>query len=141
MSLGRINYQQNGYGDRIDWQQLRYAPKITPTITPKGSTKPVGYIGMFHWDDVASAVPIMCMRSNPDIRTIMAAVCTPNKAELDRRKRLGIITQLPIFETKAPNGETVRIDADENGEVIAVTKKPNWLPLAAAAGAAWLLLM
>jgi len=132
--FGRINYQQNGYGD---WSRLRIAPKITPTI----STTPVGYSGMYHWDDVNSTVPIMCMRGNPNIRTIMALVCKPNQAEIDRRAKSGLKTQLPILETKAPNGETVRIDADENGDVVSVTKKPNWLPLAAAAGAAWFFLM
>lgn len=125
-------------GERDDYLRLRIAPKITPTI----STKPVGYIGMFHWDDVASSVPIMCMRGNPDIRTIMALVCTPNQAAIDQREKLGFKDLfLPVLETKAPNGETVIIDADKNGDVVSVTKKPNWLPLAAAAGAAWFFLM
>ena len=50
-----------------------------------------------------------------------------------------IIGQLPVLETKDKEGDTVRVDADENGEVIAVTKKPNLAPLVMLGGlAAWL---
>lgn len=132
MSLGII-FDLNG--ERSDYLRYRIAPKITPTT----STKPVGYMGQYHWEDYYSKVPIMCMRGNPDIRTIMALACKPNPAEIERRARLGLNVKLPILETKAPNGTTVRIDADENGDVIAVTEKTNLAPLIMLGGlAAWL---
>lgn len=47
-----------------------------------------------------------------------------------------------IFEMPAQNGTTVVVATDDEGEVIgAVEKKPNWLPLALAAGAAYFFMM
>ncbi len=47
-----------------------------------------------------------------------------------------------IREMPAPNGETVIVGTDADGDVVvAAKKKPNWLPLALAAGAAYFFMM
>jgi hypothetical protein len=110
----------------------------------EGLIDPGQYMGVWHPDDYYSSEPVTCMRGNPDIRTIRALVCTPNKAELERRASLGLKTVVgvpkPIKEVvTGPNGEQVAID--ENGEVAATKKPPNVLPIALAAAAAWFFLM
>ena len=47
-----------------------------------------------------------------------------------------------IKEKPTPNGETVIVGTDADGDVVvAAKKKPNWLPLALAAGAAYFFMM
>ncbi len=54
-------------------------------------------------------------------------------------------TRLPgivdVVDVPASNGETVTVAIDENGDVVAAETKPNLLPLALAAGAAYFFLM
>lgn len=76
---------------------------------------------MFHPDDISSSKPIQCMRTNPDVRTIVAMVCTPNQAYKDMQKAKGL--KDTIMPVTAPTG------------------KPNLLPLALAAGAAYFFFM
>jgi len=64
-------------------------------------------------------------------------------AEVLRTKMMpeyAIDTRLPgiidVVDVQAPNGETVTVGVDANGEVVAAEAKPNWVPLALAAGAA-----
>ena len=114
-----------------------------PIMSP-GLIDPTQYVGVWHPDDVNSPNPITCMRPNPNIQTIRALVCTPNKAELERRARLGLKTVIgvpkPITEVvTAANGDQVAID--ENGDVAATKKAPNFVPIALAAAAAWFFLM
>jgi len=56
-----------------------------------------------------------------------------------------ISTRLPgiidVVDVQAPNGETVTVGVDANGEVVGAETKPaNWVPLALAAGAAYFFL-
>lgn len=67
----------------------------------------------------------------------------PITAEVLRTKMMpeySIDTRLPgiidVVKMQAPNGETVTVGVDANGEVVAAEAKPNWVPLALAAGAA-----
>lgn len=148
----RTRYMENGGGDRYAYPYRIFVPPTAPIIEAvesPGLIDPSQYTGMFHIDDVNSSVPIMCMRANPNIQTIRALVCTPNKAELERRAELGLKTVIgvdrpikEIIETKNGNGETIQAAIDENGD-IAATKKapPNILPIALAAAAAWFFLM
>ena len=114
-----------------------------PIMSP-GLIDPSQYMGAFHPDDYYSSVPITCMRANPNIQTIRALVCTPNKAELERRAALGLKTVIgvpkPIKDVVTDaNGDQVAID--ENGDVAATKKAPNLVPVALAAAAAWFFLM
>jgi len=56
-----------------------------------------------------------------------------------------IPTRLPgiidVTEIPTANGQVITVTTDENGDVVAAEKKPNLLPLALAAGAAYLFLM
>jgi hypothetical protein len=118
-------------------------PYKLPYLT--GMQKPVGYMGMYHWEDFYNTKPIACMRGNPDIRSIIPLVCRPNPAEVERRKAEGLKTVLgvdkPITEVVTDaNGDMVAID--ENGDVAATKKAaPNIMPIALAAAAAWFFLM
>lgn len=68
-------------------------------------------------------------------------------AEVLRTKMMpeyAVDTRLPgiidVVKMQAPNGETVTVGVDENGEVVAAEAAQNWMPLALAAGAAWFFL-
>lgn len=54
-------------------------------------------------------------------------------------------TRLPgiidVVDVPAPNGGTVKVAVDANGDVVAAEQTQNWLPLALAAGAAYFFLM
>ena len=90
------------------------------------------YIG---WDD---PTPIYCMKANPNIMTIRAMVCKPNKAAIAEMEQRGLRTKVfPTIEAKNGNGETVEITVDENDKVIGLEKKPNFVPLAIAAAIAF----
>lgn len=147
MALRRI--MANGGGGS---GYIKPSPYIEPIASPDLIDPPQffgsGYFGMFHIDDVNSSEPITCMRANPNIRTIRALVCTPNKAELERRAELGLKTVIgvvgpvkEIIETQNGNGETVQIAIDENGDPVATKKKPNIMPLVLTAAAALFFLM
>lgn len=147
----RTTYINGGAGDRYAFPYRNYI-KPTPYMEPIKSGDLIDssqYFGMFHIDDVNSSEPITCMRANPNVQTIRALVCTPNKAELERRANLGLKTVVgvdrpikEIVETKNGNGETVKVALDENGQVVATKKAPpNILPVALAAAAAWFFLM
>ena len=147
----RYRYSLNGEGDKYAFPYRTFVPPTAPIIEAvksPGLIDPSQYTGMFHIDDVNSLEPITCMRANPNIRTIRALVCTPNKAELERRAELGLKTVIgvdrpikDIIETKNGNGETVTLAIDENGDVAATKKKPAVMPLVLAAAAAWFFLM
>ena len=79
---------------------------------------------MWHPDDVASKTPIACMRTHPDIRLAMPAVCTPNQAMKDKMAAMGLKTTLPLTP-KAPTAPTA--------------SKPNYLPLVIGTGLIWLM--
>ncbi len=147
----RTTYINGGAGDRYAFP-YRTVIKPTPYMEPiktTGLIDPSQYFGMFHIDDVNSSEPITCMRANPNIQTIRALVCTPNKAELERRAQLGLKTVVgvvgpvkEIIETKNGNGETIQVAIDENGEIVASKKAPpNIVPIALAAAAAFFFLM
>lgn len=72
----------------------------------------------------------------------------PITAEVLRTKIMPeytIATRLPgivdVKELPGPNGETITVATDANGEIVAAAAKPNWLPLALAAGAAYFFLV
>ena len=100
---------------------------------PLFDIKPVSlYLG---WDD---PTPIYCMKSNPNIMSIMPLACKPNKAAIEEMKQQGMDTKpFPVIEAKNGNGETVEITVDENDKVIGLEKKPNFVPLAIAAAIAF----
>lgn len=77
--------------------------------------------GMYHPDDVSSAKPISCMRTNPNIQTLMPMVCKPNQAYIDMLKAQQLKTQVPI----TPVTETQEM--------------PALVPLAIGAGLIWLM--
>ncbi len=147
MALRRI--MENGGGGSRYYSQPYIKP--SPYLEPIKSTGLIdpSQTGLFHPDDVNSPEPITCMRGNPNIQTIRALVCTPNKAELERRAELGLKTVVgvvgpvtEVIETTNGNGEAVQVALDENGEVIATKKAPaNIVPIALAAAAALFFLM
>lgn len=85
----------------------------------KESERWEGVTGFYHPDDIASSIPISCMRTNPNIRTIMPMVCKPNQAAIDDMAARGLKTTLPL---SAPKQEM-----------------PALLPLAIGAGLIWLM--
>lgn len=124
------------------------ATLIDQPFMSEGLIDPAQYTGLYLLEDVLSAKPITCMRGNPNIQTFRALVCVPNKAEIERRKSLGLKTVVgvdrpikEIVETTNGNGETVKVAIDENGDVAATKKAPNIVPVALAAAAAWFFLM
>lgn len=96
-----------------------------------------GVTGFYHPDDINSTVPIACMKSNPNIMTIMALKCTPNQAWKDQQERLGLKTVVTadkkIIELTDSNGEIIPIVVDD--------KQENLAPLVILAGLAALLFM
>lgn len=137
MALRRTMLNGGGFGDRYAYP-YRTTNKITPEKIPIVNliSEPL-YLG---WDDPE---PIYCMKSNPNIQTIRALVCKPNKAAIAEMAEN--FKPLPngdvIIQAENGNGETVEIAVNGNGEVVAEKKAPNIVPLALAAAAAWFFLM
>lgn len=65
-------YLQNGYMDRV----LKPRPSIYDIAKMEW---PEGYGGMYHPDDWIADYPIKCMRTNPNIMTIVPIACKPNQ--------------------------------------------------------------
>lgn len=146
-------------GERDDYLRYRIAPKITPIIDPyaKAFLDPVptscmktdsGFTGTIamvckpnrawlNQEAKRQELPIIGPYPAPDgmkwTRVMcIQAPCPPMLTPIDATKWLTI---------KTPIGESIEVAVDENGDVVSVKEKPNWLPLAAAAGAAWFFLM
>lgn len=151
-----------------EYDRYRYTNKITPTLAPTiepatppdtvtaetlaTKIQPAPYVGeRFEIDlglpkygpnpDIDDPTPIYCMRSwPPGVMYIQAAVCRPNKAAIAETEARFPNMEKLLLELTERDGSKVDVLVDD-GEIIAVKKKPNWLPLALAAGAAYFFMM
>ncbi len=136
-----------GFGDRYayPYRPIYRAPIVTNKITPEKipiainfKSEPL-YLG---WDD---PTPIYCMKPNPNVQTVRALMCKPNKAAIaemaDRLKPSFAPNGDVVIKAENGNGETVEIVVNGNGEIVAEKKAPNIMPLVLAAGAALFFLM
>ncbi len=145
-------------GEREAYFDLRYTNKITPTIP----TDPVAdtmlrtpWTYPFTAEEIAEmdkrplsqiqVCPPTCPAGYSAPGVLLPGWIQPNciKAPCPAMyvgDKGDLITE--IFEMPTQNGTTVVVATDDAGEVIgAVEKKPNWLPLALAAGAAYFFMM
>jgi hypothetical protein len=117
---------------------------------------PENYHGMYHPDDLANATPIKCMRTNPNIMTLLPIACRPNDAWLAEfepekwaEKQAAMrqtVTTMPVTngEIYRPGTGTVIDLINRNGETVQVPvgdKTENLAPLVMLAGLAALLFM
>lgn len=143
MSLGITRTEYNGYGngDILELRRLALKPRASAYDLEKMRWS--GISGFYHPDDINSTVPISCMKTNPNIYTIMPMVCKPNQAFLDEQERLGIKLTLPT-DIFTPGTGTVIELVDQNGETTQIPvgdKQENLAPLVMLAGLAALLFM
>ncbi len=129
------------------------APSVTPeTLVTKILPAPDEYVperieidlGFTKYGpnpDIADPTPIYCMRSwPPGVMYFQAQVCRPNPAAIAETEARFPNMEKLLLEMTESDGSKVDVVVDD-GEIVAVEKKPNWLPLALAAGAAYFFLM
>lgn len=155
-----LNGEREGYlYDRMRYTTNKITPTLPPEPAPVSITSPYDYDWTPQPGMMYPAIPIYS--SNPEIRKkALQQWASDTYARTGKMpdgwiQPMCIMPPCPamyvgdnepwverIFEMPAPDGGTVIIATDDDGEVIGdVEKKPNWVPLALAAGAAYFFFM